>query len=115
MRNDLATDKLKDIKTLFEFDDIFTGPLHGFHGAIDYYTKCSAIHFIKNIKVPTLVVNALNDPFLSPECYPGDEFKHHPFVSFEFPARGGHVGFSLFNQKGLYWSEMRALTFIKAS
>ncbi len=114
LRKELDVKKLTTIKTLMEFDDHFTGPIHGFRDAIDYYTKCSSIHFIENIKVPTLVVNALNDPFLSPDCYPGERFKAHAFVKFEFPDHGGHVGFALFNQKGLYWSEIRALSFVGA-
>jgi predicted alpha/beta-fold hydrolase len=113
IRKDLKIENLAKIKTLMEFDDHFTGPVHGFRDALDYYTTCSAIHFIQNIKVPTLVVNALNDPFLSPDCYPGERFKDHPFVKFEFPGHGGHVGFALFNQNGLYWSEIRALAFIE--
>ena len=112
VRNDLNIDKLTNVKSLLEFDDLFTGPIHGFQGAIDYYTRCSAIHFIDNITIPTLVVNALNDPFLSEDCYPSDRFAGHPHVTFEFPERGGHVGFSLFNRQGMYWSEMRALSFL---
>jgi predicted alpha/beta-fold hydrolase len=110
VRNDINIDLLDRIKTLKEFDDHFTGPLHGFRDAIDYYTKCSAIHFIKNIQVPTLLVSALNDPFLSPECYPTEK---HANLTTEFTKRGGHVGFALFDQNGLYWSEIRALSFIE--
>jgi predicted alpha/beta-fold hydrolase len=115
VRDDLDIKGLSKMKTLFEFDDHFTGPIHGFKDAIDYYTKSSSIHYIKNIGIPTLVVNAANDPFLGPECYPTDEFSKHPHVIFEYPERGGHVGFALFNHNGLYWSEMRALSFIQGS
>lgn len=112
LRSDLATTDLDDIKTLIQFDDTFTGPIHGFKDAIDYYTKCSSIHFVNNIRIPTLVVNAKNDPFLSQDCFPSERFKDHESVSFEFPEKGGHVGFSSFGEKGLYWSEKRALAFI---
>ena len=115
MRKDLKIERLKAIKTLFEFDDYFTGPIHGFVNAVDYYTKCSSIHFIDNIKIPCLVVNALNDPFLSEDCYPMERFATHPWVKFEFPEYGGHVGFTLFNENGLYWSEMRAVSFMDAN
>jgi predicted alpha/beta-fold hydrolase len=101
--------RMKEIKTLMGFDDHFTGPLHGFRDAIDYYTKCSAINFLPKISVNTLIVNAKNDPFLSPDCYPG---KNYPHITYEFPERGGHVGFARFQKNGLYWSEMRALSFI---
>lgn len=100
-------DKIND---LLEFDNRYTAPLHGFKDAIDYYQQCGAIRFIENIKVPTLVVNAKNDPFLSKECFP--EIANHPFVKLEYPNRGGHVGFASFNGNGLYWSEQRALDFI---
>ncbi|HWA32696.1 MAG TPA: hypothetical protein VG737_01130, partial [Cyclobacteriaceae bacterium] len=111
-RNDLSVEGMHDVKTLLDFDDKFTGPIHGFEGAIDYYTKCSSIHFIDKIETPTLVVNALNDPFLGENCFPRDKFKNHAWVNFEFPEHGGHVGFAMFGKKGLYWSEMRALSFI---
>lgn len=103
---------LKKARTLHEFDDIFTGPIHGFKNAIDYYTQSSSIKVVANIKIPTLIVNAKNDPFLSPECYPEDLLKDHSFVTFESPERGGHVGFAQFTKNGLYWSEERALEFL---
>jgi len=60
---------LDSIDNLLDFDDQYTAPLHGFKNAIDYYQRCGAIRFIENIKVPTLIVNAKNDPFLSKECF----------------------------------------------
>jgi predicted alpha/beta-fold hydrolase len=113
IRKDLDARALHSVKTLMQFDDAFTGPLHGYKDAIDYYTQCSSIHFIDKIAVPTLVVNALNDPFLGKNCFPAEEFKGHPYVKFEFPENGGHVGFASFGRKRLYWSEMRALSFIQ--
>ena len=115
LRKDLNTEKLNQVNSLLDFDNYFTGPIHGFRDAIDYYTQCSAINFMANIHVPTLVVSALNDPFLSPECYPSAQFRSHPYLHFDFPEHGGHVGFSLFNQNGLYWSEMMALSFFEAA
>lgn len=109
----LDTDSLSKIKTLREFDDYFTGPIHGFKDALDYYHQCSAIRFVKNIQLPTLLINAANDPFLSPECYPHTLLKGHPFITFESPEHGGHVGFAQFNKNGLYWSEQRAIDFFK--
>ncbi len=111
---EINTKPLDRIKTLLEFDNVYTAPLHGFRDAVDYYEQCSAIRFLSNIKRPALVVNALNDPFLSPDCYPS-EFTTHPFLTFEYPDRGGHVGFSLFSKNGLYWSELRALHFIQST
>jgi predicted alpha/beta-fold hydrolase len=103
---------IKKIKTLLEFDNRYTAPLHGFQDAVDYYTRCSSIFYVTNIKIPTLIVNTKNDPFLSQECFPTKLLENHPFVKMEIPERGGHVGFTLFNNKGLYWSEQRALDWI---
>ncbi len=101
---------LNQVKTLMEFDDHFTAPIHGFANAVDYYTRCSSIHFLEAIQTNTLIVNAKNDPFLSLECFP--DLKGHTFVKTESPQHGGHVGFSHFGGDGLYWSELRALDFI---
>lgn len=103
---------LDSITSLEQFDDRYTGPLHGFKGALDYYRQCSAIGFLETITVPTLIVNAQNDPFLSAACFP--KAVDNALVQFEAPARGGHVGFSRFSKNGLYWSEQKALEFIAA-
>jgi len=112
---ELDTRNLKNINTLLEFDDQYTAPLHGFKDALDYYTQSSSIHFVSNIKVPTLIVSALNDPFLSSECFPLKDLKNHPNVIFEATPHGGHCGFVSFNENGVYWSEQRALNFIHSS
>ncbi|MDH4057358.1 MAG: alpha/beta fold hydrolase, partial [Cyclobacteriaceae bacterium] len=108
----LDVKKLSTIRTLMEFDDQYTGPIHGYTNALDYYEKCSSIRFINEIGIPTLIINAKNDPFLSPECYPEDQFKEHSFLSFETPNKGGHVGFTQFDKNGLYWSEQRVIAFL---
>jgi hypothetical protein len=112
-RSDLDLQPLSKIKTLLDFDNHYTAPLHGFKHAEEYYEHCSSLYFAPRIQIPTLIVNALNDPFLSPECFPVAEFKNQAHVIFENPARGGHVGFAQFSQNGLYWSEQRALAFIQ--
>jgi predicted alpha/beta-fold hydrolase len=109
-RTDLDISQLKQIKTLIEFDDHFTAPIHGFANAVDYYKKCSSLYFLSGIRIPTLIVNAKNDPFLSSDCYP--VLPSDSQVKLESPARGGHVGFAQFHQNGLYWSELRAFDFI---
>jgi predicted alpha/beta-fold hydrolase len=79
-------------RTLREFDDLVTAPLHGFRDAADYWRRASAKPWLGRIRVPTLVVNARNDPFLPAASLPrGDEVS--PQVTLEFPATGGHVGF----------------------
>lgn len=112
MPNQLTLEHFKKINSLVDFDDFYTAPLHGFKDAVTYYNECSAIQFIADIKVPTLFVNAANDPFLSPSCYPKEQVKNHPYVHLEIPENGGHCGFPLYNAEGLYWSEIRALQFL---
>jgi uncharacterized protein len=113
LKGSLDISPLKQIKNLIEFDDAYTAPLHGYNNARHYYEMCSALQFMNEIKTPTLLVNALNDPFLSSSCYPEKQLSNHKFVELETPARGGHVGFTDINQKQLFWSEVRALQFIK--
>ncbi|MEJ0032658.1 MAG: alpha/beta fold hydrolase [Bacteroidota bacterium] len=103
---------LEHVSTLKDFDDKYTAPLHGFKDAIHYYQSCSSLYFLKDIRVPTLIVNAKNDPFLGDDCYP--THINNPAIEFDYSDHGGHVGFAMFNQNGLYWSELRAVQFIRA-
>ena len=109
----IKLEHLNSIHDLKTFDDHYTAPIHGFKDADDYYDKSSSNQFLKSIRIPTLLVNALNDPFLPSECYPYDEAKANDFFSFEAPEHGGHVGFMQLNRQGYYWSEERALSFVK--
>jgi uncharacterized protein len=115
MPGKLNLQKMSSIKTIKDFDDHYTAPLHGFRDALQYYKECSSINFIEKIKIPTLVVNAKNDPFLSKECYPVELSRKHDYLYFENPNEGGHCGFTVFNNNNLYWSELRALKFAMES
>lgn len=114
-RKELDTTHLARIRTLAEFDDCYTAPLHGFNSAIDYYERCSSIRFVADIRTPTLIINTLNDPFLSEACFPSAMLKGHPQVELQILSRGGHVGFTQFNKNGLYWSEERAVSWLLAT
>lgn len=103
---------LKTIKNLREFDDLYTAPIHGYKDALDYYTKCSSKQFLSKIRIPTLLVNAIDDPFLSPDCMPFTESASSSFFHFIATKHGGHVGFVSFSK--VYWSERIALAFLKA-
>jgi predicted alpha/beta-fold hydrolase len=103
---------LDRIRTFQEFDDRFTAPIHGFQDAEDYWARNSSRQFIRHIVHPTLLVNAVNDPFLGPGCYPREEAASSSF-HFEEPATGGHVGFPTFGRGGEYWSETRAAEFLE--
>ena len=79
-------------RDFFDFDELVTAPLHGFAGALDYWRRSSCRQFLRGIAVPTLVINALNDPFLPAHALaPPEEVS--AAVSLEYPAGGGHVGF----------------------
>lgn len=109
--NHLSIEAINSIKTLKDFDDVYTSKAHGFKDALDYYEKSSSLQFLNNIKTPTLVINALNDSFLSPECYPVRQAKQNPSLFLEMPQYGGHVGF--IDKNNVYYNEYRALEFIK--
>ncbi len=103
--------KIKKIKSIFEFDEIVTGPLHGYAGAVDYYTRCSSAQFVPTITTPTLVINALNDTFLSEKCYDEAPFASNPNTLLLKPTYGGHCGFAEFSDQKTYWSEQVATEF----
>lgn len=107
-------EKIMQLKNLPDFDDAFTAPLHGFKDADDYYQQCSSLQFLESIEVPTLLVNAVNDPFLSPLCYPYELAKHCKQLTFEAPEQGGHVGFYQRGKGNVMWSESRALQFFQS-
>ncbi|WP_290700489.1 alpha/beta fold hydrolase [Lacinutrix sp.] len=106
----IKNEDFKNIKTLKDFDDVYTSKAHGFIDAYDYYKKSSSLQFLENIKIPTLLINAQNDSFLSKECYPIEAAKQNSNLYLEMPKYGGHVGF--FDSKNVYYSEKRMLEFI---
>jgi predicted alpha/beta-fold hydrolase len=79
-------------RDFFDFDEHVTAPLHGFAGAIDYWTRSSCRQYLGGVSVPTLVINALNDPFLPPTAL-ASPAEVSTAVRLEYPAQGGHVGF----------------------
>ena len=107
----ISDDEIRSIKTLKDFDDVYTSKAHGFKDALDYYGKCSSIKFLSNIKTPTLIINALNDSFLSPECFPIKEAKNNESLFLEMPKYGGHVGF--YDKDNVFYNEGQSLEFIK--
>jgi predicted alpha/beta-fold hydrolase len=98
-------------RTLREFDDVFTAPLHGFRDVNDYWTRASAKPWLGRIRVPTLLVNARNDPFLPARALPSPD-EVSGAVRCEFPREGGHVGFvSGAFPGGLDWLPRRVAAF----
>lgn len=99
------------IRTFKEFDDRYTAPLCGFASAEDYWARASSKPLLHRIRVPTLLVNALDDPFLGEDCTPRREAARHPSLHLETPASGGHVGFVGPGKPWSFWAERRAVEF----
>ena len=110
--NKINDNNYSAIKNFKQYDDRYTAPIHGFNNAEDYWEKCSSRQFIPDIKTPTLIVNALNDPFLGKDCYPHEEAADSEYVFLETPKSGGHMGFIEFNRENRYWSEKHAVEFL---
>ncbi len=107
----IEMENFEKIKHWRDFDEYFSAPLNGFRDAAEFYQQASAKNFMPGVAVPTLLVQALNDPILPKECYPEDICEKHPFIFLEMPKHGGHVGF-WHPGKEFAWSEVRALKFI---
>lgn len=103
---------LHKIRTFQEFDDRYTAPIHGFRNAADYWERNSCRQFLADIRLPTLLMSAENDPFLGENCYPREEAAASEWFHFEAPATGGHVGFPGRELGGEYGSDRRALEFL---
>lgn len=102
---------IRNIRTLKAYDDYYTSYANGFRDAMDYYSKCSALPVLNRISIPTLLINARNDSFLSRSCFPENAAAENPRFFLETPAYGGHVGFV---EKGnFYYQEKQALKFVR--
>jgi uncharacterized protein len=86
-------DKVRAARTFREFDNLVTAPLHGFRDTDHYWTSAACAPYLEHIRVPTLVLNARNDPFLPEEDLLKAARKTAPCVVLEFPRSGGHAGF----------------------
>ncbi len=105
----LSKKDLWSIWTLRGVDERYTAPANGFKNADDYYNKSSSKYYLSAIKTPVLLLNALDDSFLSASCFPFEMAKNHSFLHLETPKHGGHVGF--IQTDGIYYNERRALEF----
>lgn len=102
---------LDRIGTFQEFDDRFTAPLHGFRDALDYWRQSSCRQFLTAIRHPACIINARNDPFLGPACFPEEEARENRHLTLLMPDTGGHVGFV--SRSGEYWSERTTMRFFR--
>lgn len=104
--------RVRRARTIREFDDSVTAPLHGFEDAPDYWARASSLPLISRIPVPSLLLSAANDPLLDTPCYPERLAADSPLFHLEAPAWGGHVGFSGATWQGRRWHERRVLDFL---
>lgn len=111
--------RLDDANSIFEFDEAVTAPVHGFEDAHDYYSQSSSAGWLRRIAVPTLLLNAVDDPFL-----PADVLQAvrgiaagNANLTVEFPAHGGHVGFvaGRWPWRPTYYAEWRTCEFLAAA
>jgi predicted alpha/beta-fold hydrolase len=103
---------IEELRNFVDFDNRYTAPMHGFDSAETYYQYASSGRYLAGIRVPTLLVNAQNDPFLPASCYPREVAANSAYVFLETPPDGGHVGFA--ESSGEYYSERRAVAFLTA-
>lgn len=104
---DLDAARIRDARTLFEFDDAVTAAVHGFKDAPDYYTQSSSGSFVQNVRIPLLLLSAKDDPFIPAETLPQ---RVPPNVTLEVHEKGGHLGF-VESPFGFY-AERRAIEFL---
>lgn len=101
------------LRSFEQFDDRYTAPLHGFASAAAYYAHASSRQYLSAIRVPTLLVQAANDPFLPwPDCYPTAEAEASDALFLEIPTSGGHCGFAEDFPGPHYYSDRRAAAFL---
>lgn len=111
---DIDIEGLDEMSTLREFDNKYSGPIHGFKDAKAFYAFCDPYDFLSKISRKLLILNALNDPLLVGDCYPYDIANRMDNVTLETPKRGGHVGFAQV-WKTYTYAEERAFEFIDKS
>jgi hypothetical protein len=93
LENRCDLERVRAARSFREFDDAATAPLHGFAGAADYYERSSSKRFLAEIRVPTLLLHAADDPFLPASAFPNAEVAANPCLTAVLTRRGGHVGF----------------------
>lgn len=107
----LDLDRLPQVHDFDEFDTHYTAKLHGFKDAADFYEQASPHTRIQDIGIPTLILNAKNDPLLGEDCYPTEFAKDSPAIFLEVPKRGGHTGFTIPGSEFTY-AEQRVFEFL---
>lgn len=103
---------LGQVQSILAFDDKYTAPIHGFIDAEDYYLKCSSIFKLHLIQIPSLLISAIDDPFLHPLCFPVEEAKSNENLYLLLTKYGGHVGFTQ-KARSINFAEEKTIAFLK--
>jgi hypothetical protein len=107
----LNRETIRGIKDFWEFDDAFTAPINGFADAREYYAKASSRQYLARIRIPTLVIQSIDDPFMTPAVIP-QQHELSESVCLELSEKGGHVGFvSGYFWKPEFWLEKRIVEY----
>ncbi len=102
---------IRQSRTMVEFDDAYVAPRYGFASAMDYYARSSALPWLGAIRTPTLVVHALDDPWIDPAAYRDFDWSGNPALTAVISARGGHVGFH--DRAPMPWHDRLWLDFLR--
>jgi len=107
-------DRTLAARTLRDFDDACTAPLHGFTGADDYYARADVRRHLAHIRVPSLLIQARDDPFLPRSTTPDAIVSDNPHLAAAFTGRGGHLGFveGALPWRPRFWAEREAARFL---
>jgi predicted alpha/beta-fold hydrolase len=109
-------DEAAAARTIREFDDLVTAPLHGFASASAYYADSSSVEYLDGVRVPTLLLHAEDDPFLPRDCIPKKQAEVSPSLHLVLHPRGGHVGFLEGTpRKASFWAEEESARFLGES
>ena len=108
----LGRKQIASAQDFWQFDNLYTAPIHGFRNAEEYYARSSARQFLARIARPTLVIQSLDDPFMSPDVIPSEE-ELSSSVTLEICKQGGHVGFiEVHKGRPGFWLERRIPDYI---
>jgi len=107
--------RLRSVRTVRQFDDVFTAPHFGFDGAEDYYHRASAMRVVDRIRVPTLVITAEDDPFVPAAMFDAPALRDNPCITTIVTRHGGHCGFvsGPGSDDDGYWAESSIVRFVR--
>jgi hypothetical protein len=113
--HDLDANAIQNSRNFMDFDNYFTAPVNGFRDALEYWKLNSCKQFLPEIKIPSLLITSLDDPFLSTSCIPVSEAASNNNFYLEMTKYGGHVGYnSTFENGSGFWLENRIMEFFNS-